>query len=235
MPTEDRRPPVSTDHVATAPDPAAARGARRHPELKRSVGATALAVAVLGIGSNLGGLRAPELRTRLIVIGLAVLFIVLGVVATRSSATQVARAAGRASVAAESATNLLCRLVGYLVVAVGTLGILTIPLQQLLIGGALTGVVIGIAAQQPLSNLFAGLVLLFARPITGRQWVRIHSGALGGPLEGSVVELGLIFTTLDTGGETLHIPNSALLGSAMSTRPADRSPTPAQPDQQPCR
>jgi small-conductance mechanosensitive channel len=70
------------------------------------------------------------------------------------------------------------------VVLLDTLGLLAIPLQQLLIGGALTGVIVGIAAQPSLSNLFAGLVLLFTRPIAGRQRVRLHSGALGGPIGG---------------------------------------------------
>jgi small-conductance mechanosensitive channel len=67
------------------------------------------------------------------------------------------------------------------VVFLGTLALLTIPVQQLLVGGALTGVIVGIAAQQPLSNLFAGLVLLITRPLAVGQWVGIHSGALGGP------------------------------------------------------
>ena len=39
-----------------------------------------------------------------------------------------------------------------------------LPLGNLLIGGAVTGMILGIAAQQSLSNVFAGLVLLFARP-----------------------------------------------------------------------
>src|SRR5690242_20246984 len=85
--------------------------------------------------------------------------------------------------------------------------------KQLLVGGALTGVIVGIAAQQPLSNLFAGLVLLITRPLAVGQWVRIHSGALGGPLEGSVIEMGLIYTTLSTEHEILHIPNSGLLNA----------------------
>lgn len=93
-----------------------------------------------------------------------------------------------------------CAASGYLIVALGTLGLLTIPLQQVLIGGALTGVVLGIAAQQPLSNLFAGLVLLLTRPVGPRQAVRVHSGALGGPLEGSVVETGLMYTVLEVDG-----------------------------------
>lgn len=205
-----------TDHQ----DPNQQRGGRgrpRRPQLRRGVGAAVLATVVLSIGSNLGGVHTSELSTTVTVIGLAAVFVVLGVIATRAFAAQVAVTASRAGLGTASAAKLLCRLVGYLSVVLGALGILTIPLQQLLIGGALTGVVLGIAAQQSLANLFAGLVLLVTRPVTGRQRVCIHSGALGGPLEGHVVEMGLMYTVLDTGGETVHIPNSALLSAAIST------------------
>lgn len=113
----------------------------------------------------------------------------------------------------------------------GHLGLLTIPLQQLLVGGALTGVIVGIAAQQPLSNLFAGLVLLITRPLAVGQSVRIHSGALGGPLEGSVIEMGLIYTTLGTEQETLHIPNAGLLNAVLRAPATLNTPhTPADQD-----
>ena len=46
-------------------------------------------------------------------------------------------------------------------------------------GGAITGVVVGIAAQQTLGNFFAGLVLLFARPYVPGQRVPVTSGAMG--------------------------------------------------------
>lgn len=188
-------------------------------------------MAALALGSNLGGLHAPELHTKLIVIGLAVVFAFFGLVTVRSIANQVARAASRASIGAASTTKVLCLLVGYLVVCLGTLGVLTIPLQQLLVGGALTGVIVGIAAQQPLSNLFAGLVLLIARPVAVGQWVCIHSGALGGPLEGSVVEMGLIYTTFSTEHEILHIPNSGLLNAALRAPTTPNTPaTPANKD-----
>ena len=190
------------------------------PDCRRALLAGALALAALAAGSDLGGLHASELHTKLIVIALAVAFVLFGVITARSTANQVAHAARHASVATASTTRMLCLLAGYLVVFLGTLGLLTIPLQQLLVGGALTGVIVGIAAQQPLSNLFAGLVLLITRPLAAGQWVRIHSGALGGPLEGSVLDMGLIYTTLSTERETLHIPNSGLLSAAL------RAPTP---------
>lgn len=190
--------------------------------------AGALALAALTAGSNLGGLHAPASQTKLIVIGLGVVFAFFGIVAVRSIADEVARAASHASIGAASTTKALCLLVGYFVVFLGTLGLLTISLQQLLIGGALTGVIVGIAAQQPLTNLFAGLVLLLARPIAVGQSVCIHSGALGGPLEGSVIEMGLIYTTFSTEHEMLHIPNSALLNAALrASTTANAATTPA--------
>lgn len=214
--------PIRDNTDDRPPDTTASRRRRWwRPELRRGVGAAAAAAIVLSIGSTLGGVHAPELPTKLTVLGFAVAFVVLGVIATRAIAAQVAAAATRAGLGTAGAAKLLFQLVGYLVVALGVLGLLTIPLQQLLIGGALTGVVLGIAAQQSLANLFAGLVLLGTRPRLGNGRVRVHSGALGGPLDGHVVEMGLMYTILDSDGETIHIPNSALLGAAISTLPED--------------
>jgi hypothetical protein len=99
------------------------------PDFRRALVAGVLALTALAVGSNLGGLHAPELHTKLIVIGLAVVFAFLGLVTARSIANQVARAASHASSGAASTTKVLCLLVGYLVVFLGTLGLLTIPLQ----------------------------------------------------------------------------------------------------------
>lgn len=188
------------------------------PDFRRACLALALAIAALVAGSDLGGIHAPQPRERLIVVGLAAAYIVFGVVGTRSAANQVAKAAGHASLGARSTAKLLCQLFGYAMVFFGAVGILTIPLQQLLVGGALTGVIVGIAAQQPLSNLFAGLVLLMARPITVGERVRVYSGALGGPLDGLVTEMGLIYTVLNTDeAGVLRIPNVGLLSAAIGT------------------
>jgi small-conductance mechanosensitive channel len=222
-----RRPRVHGQTDIGVPTALEALQAGLRPDFRRALVAGALALTALTVGSTLGGLHAPELRLKLIVIGLAVVFAFFGLVTARSTANQVARAARHASIATAATIRVLCLLLGYLVVFLGTLALLTIPVQQLLVGGALTGVIVGIAAQQPLSNLFAGLVLLITRPLAVGQWVCIHSGALGGPLEGSVIELGLIYTTLSTGHEILHIPNSGLLNAAL------RAPTtPTSADQE---
>jgi len=67
--------------------------------------------------------------------------------------------------------------------------------RTLVVGGAFTAVIIGLAAQQTLGNLFAGMVLLSARPFRVGERVRLQGGGLAGQLEGVVSSLGLLYTT----------------------------------------
>jgi hypothetical protein len=80
-------------------------------------------------------------------------------------------------------------LIGILATLVFTLQPLKIPIGQLVLGGAITGILIGIAAQQTMANLFAAIVLLLSRPFHIGQPIRIRSGALGGVLDGTVTEI----------------------------------------------
>jgi small-conductance mechanosensitive channel len=83
------------------------------------------------------------------------------------------------------------------------------------VGGAFTAVVLGLAAQQTLGNLFAGMVLLSARPFRLGERVRLQAGALAGQIEGVVSSLGLLYTTLTRGGEKIMIPNTLVLSAAV--------------------
>src|SRR6185437_2824320 len=102
------------------------------------------------------------------------------------------------------------------------LAILGIDPRALLVGGAVTGVIIGIAAQQTLNNFFAGLVLFFARPYVAGQRVKIRSGSMGGPFVGTIVGAGLMYTLIDTDEEgIISMPNAGLMGAAVGPAPAD--------------
>ncbi|HEX4727772.1 MAG TPA: mechanosensitive ion channel family protein, partial [Jatrophihabitans sp.] len=101
----------------------------------------------------------------------------------------------------------------------GLLSLLRVNLGNLLVGGAVTGVVIGIAAQQTLGNFFAGLVLLFARPYVPGQRVKIRTGAMGGPFEGVILGAGLMYTTIDTEEGVVSMPNAGLLAAAIGPSP----------------
>ena len=76
-----------------------------------------------------------------------------------------------------------------------------ISLQAIAVGGGFAAVVFGLAAQQTLGNLFAGMVLLSARPFRLGERVRLQAGVLAGSLEGVVSSLGLLYTTLSRGDE----------------------------------
>lgn len=110
-------------------------------------------------------------------------------------------------------------VVGGLATILITLGLFGIGLTQLLVGGAFATVVIGIAAQQSLSNLFAGMVLVFAKPVRVGDRVSIRSGALGGEFCGDVTEIGITYITLNTSDGPEHLPNSQVLAAALRPQP----------------
>lgn len=106
-------------------------------------------------------------------------------------------------------------LMGLIIVFIVTLALLKIPVTQLLVGGAVTTIFIGIAAQQSLGNIFAGIVLLFSRPFAVGDSVLVRSGALGGQIQGVVVEIGITYVRLDTGDGVMYLPNSQVLAAGV--------------------
>lgn len=82
-------------------------------------------------------------------------------------------------------------------------------------GGAFTAIVFGLAAQQTLGNVIAGMVLLSARPFRVGERIRLQAGAVGGFTEGVVSSLGLLYTTLARGEDRIMIPNNVVLAAAV--------------------
>jgi small-conductance mechanosensitive channel len=106
-------------------------------------------------------------------------------------------------------------LVSVFVFGVFTLQLFRVPIGQLLLGGTVVGVLLGIAAQQSLANLFAGLVLLFARPFRVGDRVRFRSGSLGTPpIEGTIVDISITYVRVETDEGPTLVPNSAALAAA---------------------
>ena len=87
--------------------------------------------------------------------------------------------------------------------------------RTLAVGGAITAVVAGLAAQQTLSNVFAGLVLISVRPFRVGDRVRLQAGNLAGQLEGTVSSLGLLYTTFAQGEDAIMVPNTTVLSAAV--------------------
>ncbi|MBL7258846.1 mechanosensitive ion channel domain-containing protein [Paractinoplanes lichenicola] len=197
------------------------------PDFRKTVVYGLVALAALIVGSQVGDIKSVELRDRLIAYGCAVVVAVGGIMASRTASREVHRVTQmRAGDAAATPLRLLVLLGGYLIAVFAVCDLLGVGLQHLLVGGAVTGVILGLAAQPVLSNLFAGLVLLFARPYIPGQQVRVLSGAIGGPHYGTIISAGLLYTVLETSEGPLNIPNSALLASAVG-------PSEGEPDDQP--
>jgi small-conductance mechanosensitive channel len=119
-------------------------------------------------------------------------------------------------------------LVGIFAVLTFSLAIARIDVKQLLVSGAVAGVLLGIAAQQALANLFAGLVLLFARPFRVGDHVRFRAGALGGTMEGIVIDVSLTYVRLQTEDGLVLLPNSQALAAAVLHVPDDLPVDPAE-------
>ena len=111
--------------------------------------------------------------------------------------------------------GFLLRLVTMLVAVLIALRIAGLGPRTLALGGAFTAVVVGLAAQQTLGNLFAGMVLLSARPFRVGERVRLQGGGLAGTVEGVVSSLGLLYTTLASGDDSIMVPNSVVLNVAI--------------------
>jgi small conductance mechanosensitive channel len=111
--------------------------------------------------------------------------------------------------------GFLVRLAAATTATVVALRIAGLRPRTLALGGALTAVVVGLAAQQTLGNLFAGTVLLSARPFRVGDRVRMQGGGLAGSVEGVVSSLGLLYTTLASGEDAIMVPNSVVLSVAV--------------------
>ncbi len=111
--------------------------------------------------------------------------------------------------------GFLMRLVAIVITLLVALRIAGVRPQDLAVGGAFTAVIFGLAAQQTLGNLIAGMVLISARPFRVGERVRFQAGAVGGFTEGVVSSLGLLYTTLARGEDRILIPNNVVLAAAI--------------------
>ena len=110
--------------------------------------------------------------------------------------------------------GFLIRLFGIVAITGVALRIAGLGPSELAVGGAFTAIIAGLAAQQTLGNLFAGLVMLSARPF--RVGDRVKLLGSGMDIEGVVSSLGLLYTTFDQGENTTMVPNSSVLSVAVT-------------------
>ena len=112
--------------------------------------------------------------------------------------------------------GFLMRLLTIVIATVVALRIAGIQGGTLAVGGGFTAVVVGLAAQQVLGNMLAGLVLITNRPFRVGERVRLQGGGLAGQTDGVVGQLGLFYTTLVSGADRIMVPNGVLIQCAVT-------------------
>jgi small-conductance mechanosensitive channel len=137
---------------------------------------------------------------------------------------QLARDSGRAlrpiltrqlEPATAGTVGFLIRLWTMLLVAVVALRVAGLAEHTLAIGGAVTAVLVGLAAQQTFGNVIAGTMLASAQPFRVGERVRMQGGPLAGTVEGTVSSLGLLYTVLAQGEDAIMIPNAVVMNVAV--------------------
>jgi small-conductance mechanosensitive channel len=149
-------------------------------------------------------------------VGTAIVLVILGWAFARA----LGRAMGpvlfkRMDTGTAGTVGFLIRLVALGVAILFALRVAGLNTGTLAAGGAFTAVILGLAAQQTIGNLIAGLVLLSARPFRVGDRVRFQAGALAGMIEGVVSSLGLLYTTLAQGEDRTMVPNSVVISAAV--------------------
>jgi potassium-dependent mechanosensitive channel len=108
-----------------------------------------------------------------------------------------------------SVLNVVRFLVMGLTIIVG-LSIIGINLSSLAVLFGVLGIGVGFGLQDVIGNMFAGVVIIFARPVKEGDRILVDE------IEGTVQQIKLIHTVVETvTHETIIIPNSRITGSTM--------------------
>lgn len=186
------------------------------------IGATSgvIALASLVIGSAWGQVHAKAVDPQVVAWASAFALGLFGTIGTTLVSSNFGRIiTGRSFPSAGAAVRIAVAGIGYLVVLFGVFAVLNVSIEKLLLGAGVAAVVLGIAATQSLGNVFAGVVIIFARPFSVGDHIRIRSGALGGVFDGWVMEMSLTYTTLRLDDGQWKIPNGALLAAGVGQLP----------------
>lgn len=174
------------------------------------------------ISSNYGNVRSGNYDHRLIALIGVLLFVVFSIIFLHILTTAFHRSIvdHKLGVGRAAALNFIILIFGYLAILITALDHVGVPVGRILLGSAVLGIILGVAAQQALANFFASIVLIVSHPFTVGEHLIIGSGALGGKYEGDVVDIGITHTRLkEEDGTLILLPNATLLiGASIKVR-----------------
>jgi small-conductance mechanosensitive channel len=175
--------------------------------------------AVLCIGGIIlsavyGSVRIGTIEHRIVAAAGVVLFTVFSITFLHILTNAISKAiiSHRLGVGRAASLKFILRTVGYLTILIIALDRLSIPVGRILLGSAVLGIILGVAAQQALANFFASIVLIIVHPFAVGEEITLVSGALGGKYVGEVTDISLTHTHLrENNGTLVALPNSTLL------------------------
>ncbi len=148
-------------------------------------------------------------------LGISFIFIVAGMIEGYGKATYNEREIHE--------TVQIFRLIAYPVLVIVLLHTLSISIGSLLVGAGFLGIIIGLAAQTSLGNVFAGISILYSRPFNVGDKITFTPLSLGTippsyphypmvtEITGMVKNIGIIYTRLLRDDYSLlYIPNTTL-------------------------
>jgi small-conductance mechanosensitive channel len=171
-------------------------------------------ILLLGVGIGLVAARRPILGDYLsdeaMRAGVAVLILLVSWFVVRRLVHLTTReVARRSDPRTASSLVFLVKLSAVIGVVAAELYVIGIEPGALVVSGAVFAVILALASQQLLGNIFAGGMLLASGIVVIGQHVKLQGGMIAGQVEGVVTSFGLFHVTLtrDEGGVML-IPNS---------------------------
>ena len=172
---------------------------------------TGIAVIVLTIELSREGNIAflVDQRDRLLAAEIAFFGIIIVEILSRMAINQFKQ---RDAVQMGVAVRGTLRTISYLVIAIVIVLILSAD-PTLAIGvGSVTGIVIGLAAQNIIGNVIAGTILAIMRPVRIDDEITVMGST------GIVIEIGVMHTIVDGGERWVLVPNMAMLTNAVQRK-----------------
>jgi small-conductance mechanosensitive channel len=189
--------------------------------------AAVIAMTALGLGRAFGKIEHSSLHQKLYGWAAALVLVVAGGYAIVHLSRALGRFVSRQSNPGAGGTiRLVTYGLGYVILIIALLAVLGVSLDHLLIGAGIAGIILGVAAQQSLGNVFAAVVMLFARPFVVGDTIRIRSGVTG-VLDVKVLGTGLTYVTVMSDDGVLRVPNSIMLGAGIGQLRPGATPIPS--------
>jgi small conductance mechanosensitive channel len=135
-------------------------------------------------------------------------------------ARRIAEAFFKAQKIDEALSRFLLRVTKFALLTLGAvtaLGTLGVDVSAIVAGLGLTGLALGIALKDIVSNAVSGVMLLIFRPFRHRDCIRVAD------FEGTVIDIDMRYTHLLVEDKIIFVPNSLLFANAVTVTKASLS------------